>query len=136
MAKRLITGVFALVLGGGAPTLTAEMLPDPTRPPAEAGFVGSAGAALTSGPVLQSVMIAPGRRTAVISGQLLTEGELFGEAKLTRIAEGEVVLSGPEGQQTLRLFPDVAKRVALTPQVQPTNPPQPKSKRKTEQKAP
>ncbi len=136
MAKRLITGVFALVLGGGAAVLTAETLPDPTRPPAEAGLAGSAVAAVASGPMLQSVMIAPGRRSAVISGQLLTEGALFGEAKLVRIAEGEVVLSGPDGQQTLRLFPDVEKHVALPPQAQPVNLSKPKSKRKTEQKAP
>lgn len=114
----------------------AETLPDPTRPPAEAGYMGSAVAAVASGPVLQSVMIAPGRRTAVISGQLLMEGELFGEAKLVRIAEGEVVLSSPEGQQTLRLFPDVVKHMALPPQAQPLSFPKPKSKRKTEQKAP
>lgn len=136
MAKHLISGMFSLVLGVAPAVLMAETLPDPTRPPAEAGLAGAALAAAASGPVLQSVMIAPGRRTAVISGQLLTEGELFGEAKLIRIAEGEVVLSGPDGQRVLRLFPEVEKHAALPPRMQSLNPPQPKSKRKTEQKAP
>lgn len=136
MVKHLIASFIVLVQGWAAMSVFAqESLPDPTRPPAEAGMVGAV-AAVASGPVLQSVKIAPGRRMAVISGQLLAEGDRFGEAKLISIAEGEVVLSGPEGRQTLRLFPDVEKRVALPPQGQPLKPPVKKSKRKTEQKAP
>lgn len=84
--------------------LAAELLPDPTRPPLEAGLAGDV-ATLASGPVLQSVKIAPGRRMAVISGQLLAQGERFGAAKLVSISESEVVLLGPEGRQTLKLFP-------------------------------
>lgn len=116
-------------------TLAAELLPDPTRPPTEAGFAGAV-VAIPSGPVLQSVKIASGQKMAVISGQLLTEGESFGEAKLIKIAEGEVVLSGPDGLQTLRLFPGVEKHTVLPPQSQPLKPPKNKSKRRTEQKAP
>jgi hypothetical protein len=90
----------------------AELLPDPTQPPPEAALV--AGPAPV-GPVLQSVMIAPGRRTAVIGGQLLKEGDSFGDTKLVRISQGEVVLSGPGGEQTLKLFPAVEKTLVHVP---------------------
>lgn len=135
MAARLTTGAFALILGCLASLAFAETLPDPTRPPQEAGLTGAV-AAVHSGPVLQSVKISPGKRMAVISGQLLTVGDSLGEAELIKITESEAVLSGPEGRQTLALFPDVEKRVAIPPQGQPLKPPGRKSKRRTEQKAP
>jgi hypothetical protein len=135
MAKRLITGIFTLIMGWSVPLAHAEALPDPTRPPLEAGLAEGV-AVVPSGPVLQSVKIAPGRRMAVISGQLLAEGDKFGELKLIRIAEGDVVLSGPEGRQTLRLFPEVEKHMVLPPQGQPLKAQKNKPKRKTEQKAP
>lgn len=115
--------------------LAAEVLPDPTRPAAEAGLAGDV-VAVASGPVLQSVMIRPGRRTAVISGQLLAEGERFGDARLVRISEGEVILAGPEGRQTLKLFPGVEKHFARPPQQETLQRGKNKSKRNSEQKAP
>lgn len=138
MVKRLIQTIIAVALGWSATQATAaDMLPDPTRPPLEAGFAATgANSALDAGPVLQSVKIAPGRRSAVISGQLLAQGDRFGEAKLVSISESEVVLLGPEGRQTLKLFPGVEKHVALPPQGQALKPAKIKSKRKTEQKAP
>jgi hypothetical protein len=116
--------------------LAAESLPDPTRPPVEAGVESPGTQAVASGPVLQSVMIRPGRRTAVISGQLLAEGERFGDARLVRISEGEVVLAGPEGRQTLRLFPGVEKHFSRPPQQETLQRGKNKSKRNSEQKAP
>lgn len=115
--------------------LAAELLPDPTRPPLEAGLAGDV-AMVTSGPVLQSVKIAPGHKTAVISGQLLAQGDRFGEMKLLSISESEVVLQGPEGRQTLKLFPGVEKHVAPLQQGQARQPVKNKSKRNIEQKAP
>lgn len=113
----------------------SETLPDPTRPPAEAGLAGEI-ATVTSGPVLQSVKIAPGHRMAVIGGQLLAEGDRFGTAKLVSVTESEVVLQGPEGRQMLKLFPGVEKHVTNPLTDQPAARGKNKSKRKTEQKAP
>lgn len=96
-------------------THAAEALPDPTRPPPEAGMMGGGSAVPAGGPVLQSVLIGPGRKSAVIGGQLVVEGDLFGDAKVVKISEGEVLLSGPEGEQTLKLFPGVEKTVAPVP---------------------
>lgn len=136
MAKRLIQIIIAAVMGWMATQVAvAEALPDPTRPPAETGLVSGA-AAVTSGPVLQSVKIAPNSRTAVISGQLLAQGERFGEAKLISIGESEVVLLGPEGRQTLKLFPGVEKHAAHHLPAQLPAKGKHKSKQKTEQKAP
>ncbi|PWB49921.1 MAG: MSHA biogenesis protein MshK [Nitrosomonadales bacterium] len=129
--------LLALALAGGvAQALASEALPDPTRPPVEAGVETAGAAAVASGPVLQSVMIRPGRRTAVISGQLLAEGERFGGARLVRISEGEVVLAGPEGRQTLKLFPGVEKHFARPPLQETLQRGKNKSKRNSEQKAP
>jgi len=89
----------------------AAGLPDPTRPPA--GFdAGSAAAAQPSGPVLQEVRTIGARRSAVISGQAVKVGSRVGDAMVTRIDEDRVQLHGPEGMQTLKLFPDVDKQPA------------------------
>lgn len=137
MAKRLIQiAIYAALGWAAAQAAAAESLPDPTRPAQEAGFPAGASAAQDAGPVLQSVKIAPGRRTAVISGQLLAEGGRFGAARVVSISESEVVLLGPEGRQTLKLFPGVDKRVAHPlPSRLPARGKN-ESKRKTEQKAP
>ncbi|MEN6584877.1 MAG: hypothetical protein ABFE02_02350 [Sulfuricella sp.] len=137
MAERLIHTIIAAVLGWSAMQVAvAEGLPDPTRPAQEAGFSAGGNATPDAGPVLQSVKIAAGRRTAVISGQVVAEGERFDAAKVVSISESEVVLLGPEGRQTLKLFPGVEKRVAQTKQEPLPARGKHKSKRHTEQKAP
>ena len=89
----------------------ADNLSDPTRPPAStAGFEHGQVATETTGPVLQSVLISSGRRVAVISGQNVKLGEKFGDARVVRITESEVVLKNGKDTQTLKLFPDVEKR--------------------------
>ncbi|MBZ0105775.1 MAG: hypothetical protein K8H84_09105 [Sulfuricella denitrificans] len=115
-------------------SFAVDMLPDPTRPPAEAGMMGDV-AAVASGPVLQSVVIRPGLRSAVISGQLLVVGERFGDAKLIQVSEGEAILVGPEGRQVLKLFPDVDKQFAQPPQAETLKRGKNKPKRNSKQKA-
>lgn len=135
MVKRL--GILMLALLGCGVARAEEMLPDPTRPAPEASF--AAGTAAATGPVLQSVMIKPGHRTAVIGGQLLAEGDLFGDARLVKISESEVVLSGPGGAQTLKLFPGVEKTSRVTQTVVPeaaSKRVKEKTNRNTERKAP
>ncbi len=136
MVKRVRALFFMFALASGtAPSLAAEVLPDPTRPPVEAGVEIPGAPAVAAGPVLQSVMIRPGSRSAVISGQLLAEGERFGEAKLIKISEGEVILLGPEGRQTLKLFPGVEKKFVRPPREETPKCGKNKSKRNSEQKA-
>lgn len=92
--------------------LRAEALVDPTRPPASLDALEAGGARAVSGPVLQSVLISPGRMVAIISGQAVKLGEKYGEARVVQITEGAVVLRSGKELQTLKLFPDVEKRMA------------------------
>ena len=93
----------------------AEPLPDPTRPPSAilAPTSGTTEAGEPAGGlILQSTLIAPDRRAAVISGRSMTVGDAIGGFRLVRVAPTEVMLEGSEGARTLKLFPDVKKRAA------------------------
>ncbi|OGB23043.1 MAG: hypothetical protein A3I66_08475 [Burkholderiales bacterium RIFCSPLOWO2_02_FULL_57_36] len=93
-----------------APMVSGQNLIDPTRPPASLRSAKD-GAYLpaTSGPVLQSVLVSPARKVAIISGQTVNLGGKFGDARVTKITESEVTLSGSNGVQTLKLFPGIEK---------------------------
>jgi len=86
---------------------------DPTRPPvgylAIESDAGSEAGEGGGGPVLQSVMISPTQRTAIINGALVKLGEKYGDAVLTRVAESEVVLRSGGVNQVLKLYPRVDK---------------------------
>lgn len=112
MAKRLnMRRVLAAVLMVHAAAGLAAELPDPTRPPPE--LVAPKGAApAAAGPVLQSVLISPTRKSAIIGGQTVGVGDRYGDAQVVGIGEGEVVLKSGNRLQTLRLFPEVEKRKA------------------------
>lgn len=116
MVKSLNTIVRTLIVQGGvllfaltlAPWVAGQTMSDPTRPPAsfrsgqETSFQSA-----PAGPALQSVLVAPGRKMAIISGQTVSLGEKFGDARVVKITESEVTLSGSNGVQTLKLFPGV-----------------------------
>ncbi len=65
--------VFPVLLAGFAASAGAQVLMDPTRPPAALAATGGE-ALVTSGPVLQSVMLSQGRKVAMISGEMVTLG--------------------------------------------------------------
>ena len=106
----------------------ADNLSDPTRPPAESLEPGSP--MIQSGPILQSVKISPSHRTAIISGQEVEVGGRYGDEKVVKISEGEVVLRGSEGMQTLKLFPNVDKRTVPVMEKKASGKTHPKKKRK------
>lgn len=88
----------------------AAQLLDPTRPP---DFFGQAQpSTVSAGPVLQSVLISPQRKIAIISGKTVQVGEKFGESSVLSITETEVVLRNGKSLQTLKLFPDVQKKLS------------------------
>jgi hypothetical protein len=67
-------------------------------------------AATVSGPVLDSVMLPKnGRPLAIISGQQVRLGEYYGESRLIRVTEHEVVFDGPAGIERLSLTPGIEK---------------------------
>jgi hypothetical protein len=90
----------------------AQELRDPTRP--DAGVPAKAPRSVTkkskpqSKMVLQTILIAEDRQSAVISGRLMTVGDTISGFRLSEIRAGEVVLrNGRSKTRTLRLFPDV-----------------------------
>lgn len=99
----------AMALG---PTAAAgQLVSDPMRPP-EGIETKAPETVLEAGPVLQSVVIAPGHRAAIINGQLVRQGEKYGDSVLVKVAENEVVLRSGGETQVLKLYAGVDKRVA------------------------
>ena len=91
-------------------------LSDPTRPPPAflAALPKAPGTAAAAEPEvvpqLQSLLIGPSRRYAIIEGQLLGVGDSFKGARVVAVRPAGVVLRSERGTETLRLFPDVEKR--------------------------
>lgn len=110
MAHRLtrLVAIPVLLLAGATAFAQAD-LADPTRPPA--GLVAEATSSeAVTGPVLQSVLIPrKGRAMAVIGGQPVRLGEMYGESRLIKLTEREAVLEGPSGVERLLLTPGIKK---------------------------
>jgi MSHA biogenesis protein MshK len=104
MGKLTICCVLAAGIAQAAVAET-ENLPDPTKPPA--AFLH--GDAAPTGPVLQSILIAPTHRLAVISGKTVYLGDSVEGAKVISIAENEVILQNGKSRQVLRLYPLLRK---------------------------
>jgi hypothetical protein len=97
----------AFVAGAG----WCQELSDPTKPPA--GFYVGAGPGRpgqNGNLVLQSVLIFPDVRSAIINGEHVSLGEKIGGQRLVRVSETEVVLLDGGIRRTLKLFPGVEKR--------------------------
>jgi MSHA biogenesis protein MshK len=109
--RHLRTLVFLMItpvtLSAGAQGIMA----DPTRPPA--ALATTAGETVASGgPVLQSVMLSPGRKMAMISGEVVVLGGRYGSARLVKLSESEAVLKDGAETTVLKLFPLVEKRMS------------------------
>jgi MSHA biogenesis protein MshK len=106
MAQRLIAlGLLA------ATAAAAQGLSDPTRPPS----ASAPSAARSEAPLsrLQSVLISPGRKLAVIDGQTVALGGRLGDATVVAIAPTQVVLQTGATYQTLKLFPGIEKEQGI-----------------------
>ncbi len=124
--NRNMTGSIATSLALGAalavcaPRAEAQALRDPTRPPSMFGKAGT-GANMSARRdtewVLQSVLLSPERRYAIINGEVLSLGGSVAGAELVAIREGEVTLRAAGGLlRTVRLFPDVDMHSGALPQ--------------------
>ncbi len=82
-------------------------LVDPTRPPSASPVAADTEA---GAPLLQSVLLSPTRKLAVIGGETVPLGGKYRDATLVRITETEVVLKTGEQTETLRLFPSIEKK--------------------------
>lgn len=115
VATKILSSAFCIL---SSVLCYAEALPDPTRPPAEIG-VAPARVAAPQENGLQSLIISPARRAAIINGQTVELGGKLGDSKLVEISESSVVLQGPQGRRTLALFPEVGlKKKLLEPELE------------------
>lgn len=100
------------VIASATAAWAQEALPDPTRPPAGWAAGQAGGAAGEGGAMLQSVVIPKrGKPAAFINGERVELGGKYGEMKVVKISESEVVLKGASGEQTLKMVPEVEKRM-------------------------
>jgi MSHA biogenesis protein MshK len=90
--------------------VAAQRLVDPTQPPG--GLADPQAMIGGGGPVLQSVMLSPSRKVAVISGEVVALGGRYGGARLVKLTESEAVLKSGTEVTVLRLHPRVEKRAA------------------------
>ena len=105
--------LFLVFVLASACTAQAQVLSDPTRPPGVSADGGEAGdAPKLAVPQLQSILISPQRKLAVIDGQTLAPGDRFGGATLVSISVGSVVLRRGAELQTLQLLPGIDKKVS------------------------
>lgn len=99
--RRAAFGLAACLLAFAGPIAAA--VPDPFRPavllPPPVAEGGEPAPAL----VLQSTLVSPQQRSAVINGRRYRPGDRVGEARLEAIGPGWVRLRGPEGAIELRL---------------------------------
>jgi len=104
-----------------------EILPDPTRPTVDVTTSANGGAAVAASSVsastskggLQSIIISPGRRAAVIDGVTIELGGKVGSATLSEVNEDYVVLRGAEGKRVVELFPGIwLHKVQQKPQIE------------------
>ena len=106
MMRYLLSLSFALL----SVAVTAEELPDPTRPPASLVSPGAApghGVTESRPSGLQSTIISESRRAAIIDGKTVEQGAKHGNAQLIEVNEGSVVLRSEQTRRVLTLFPDV-----------------------------
>ena len=108
--------IAAVALGCLSPAW-GQALSDPTRPPPAwiAAHPKAAGAPATeqaAASQLQSLLIGPSRRYAIIDGQLLGVGDRYRDARVVAVRPDGVVLRSASGTRTLKLFPDVEKHPA------------------------
>jgi hypothetical protein len=133
-----------IVLAGaiGSAPAQAQIETDPTRPPAVVTAEVPQGAAPAN--QLQSVVISPTRRAAIINGVPVELGGKYGDAVLTKVAEDEVVLESGSSRQVLKLHPAVDKKIEVVQAVPvapaaesgaPKSKPKAKPKAKTKPKA-
>jgi MSHA biogenesis protein MshK len=118
MAERLKPGMFACALVAAFSSAVAAAqarLIDPTRPPQSAPAPDEPGKptdqkAAKSAPRLQSILISPQRKLAVIDGRTVPLGGEVNGARVVAITERGVTLRRGAQTETLRLNPGVEKK--------------------------
>jgi MSHA biogenesis protein MshK len=110
MAKRLallLTAGLSLALHAAQ----AQSLSDPTRPPNVSATAPADGAPRAAAAQrLESILISPNRRVAVIDGRTVTEGSRIDEGTVVQIAETYVTLRKDAELKKLELYPGIVRK--------------------------
>lgn len=111
--KLLLIAIFGMAILLTLHTVQADTLKDPTQPPASMSSTDTFGGTdIATGPVLQSVMIGPHYRAAIINGQKVLLGKKYEGATLIRLNEHEAVLRNPDmTTQTLVMDYAIEKKI-------------------------
>ncbi|MBK9218474.1 MAG: hypothetical protein IPO35_11770 [Uliginosibacterium sp.] len=115
---RFLNVLMAVCLMAASAGLQADALHDPMRPP-PAFMPGSLPAVTASAPlekplVLQSVLLSPQRKLAIISGQGVKLGQSVRGYQLVGLSSKEARLLGENGLVVLKLMPTQAADPALS----------------------
>lgn len=111
--KRLLIVVFNVSILLSISTAQADSLKDPTQPPESIySNAKSTGVEIASAPILQSIMIGPHYRAAIINGKKVLLGKKYEQSTLIRLNEHEVVLRNPDmTTQTLVMDYAIEKKI-------------------------
>ncbi|MGC2519934.1 MAG: MSHA biogenesis protein MshK [Burkholderiales bacterium] len=88
----------------------AQALTDPTRPPTATGAPVADAETGASGPVLQSILLSPLRKLALIDGHMVRVGDRVGNARVVAIDFDSVKLRRGDSISVMKLLPDVRKK--------------------------
>lgn len=115
MYKPSRNSIHGLLLASGialsATATAAETLPDPMRPPSASAYTRS-GKSVQQHYYLNSILISPEHRSAIINGKRVVVGDRVGNARVTQI-QGNVVTIVVSGKtRTLTLLPLSIKKPA------------------------
>lgn len=117
--KLLLSVLLGMVITMTIHTTQADALKDPTQPPASLYNGVETNGEVAALPVLQSVMIGPQYRAAIINGQKVLLGKKYERATLIRLNEHEAVLRNPDmTTQTLVIDYAIEKKI-VSPVVMP-----------------
>ena len=104
------------LLAFGTSLAQAQALSDPTRPPqvAPGALREATSEAAPAALRLQSVLISPARKLAVIDGRTVTVGARVDDATVVQIAETHVTLRQGGELKTLELYPGIERKPVKT----------------------
>jgi hypothetical protein len=108
---RVVILLATAAIAAFAPAAGAQALSDPTRPPPE--FMGPGAIVADTTGSLQSILISAERKAAVINGQLVPLGGMYGQQQLVAITPTEVTLRSEQSVEVLKLYPSVEKTARL-----------------------
>lgn len=100
----------ALIVAAAIAAGPAHAFSDPTQPADFVAHARHAAPSAPAAPVLQSTLISPYRRLAVISGKRVQVGDKFNGAVITAISQYEVRMSKDGRETRLRLLPKLTNK--------------------------